>query len=98
MKASALVVSLFAALAWASETQEKLKDLPEPVRKTAQEQSKSATVHGYAKEIENGKTFYEVETKVNGKSRDILIDPTGAVVEVEEEVALDSIPPAARAA
>jgi hypothetical protein len=40
--------------------------------------------------------MYEVETLVNGKSRDLLLDGSGAVVEVEEEVAIDSIPTPAR--
>jgi len=31
---------------------------------------------------------------VNGHTKDVLMDPTGAVVEVEEEVALDSLPAA----
>ena len=29
---------------------------------------------------------------VNGKSRDLLIDPSGKIVEVEEEIALDTAP------
>src|SRR5207244_2730538 len=57
-----------------------------------------AKLRGLAKEVENGKTFYEAETTVNGKSRDFLIDPTGAVVEVEETTTLDSIPEAAQKA
>jgi hypothetical protein len=51
-----------------------------------------AKVLGYSKEAENGKTFYEAETRINGKSRDILIDVNGAVVEVEEAVGLASLP------
>jgi hypothetical protein len=51
-----------------------------------------------SKEDERGKTFYEAETMRNGKSRDILIDPAGAVVEVEEEIGLDSLPAPAKAA
>jgi uncharacterized membrane protein YkoI len=82
----------------AAEQAVKLKDLPAAVQKAIPEQTKGATVVGYAKEVEDGKTFYEIETKVNGKTRDLLMDPTGAVTEVEEEVALDSIPAAARAA
>jgi uncharacterized membrane protein YkoI len=94
-----LVVPAVAAVAlFASETRVQMKDLPEAVQKTVQEQTKTAKLRGLAKEIEDGKTFYEAETTVNGKSRDILIDPTGAVVEVEEPVSLDSLPEAARKA
>jgi uncharacterized membrane protein YkoI len=74
-----------------------MKDLPEAVRKTVQEQSKGATIRGLAKEVEKGQTFYEAELKVNGHNKDVLIDPTGAVVEIEEEVALSSLPPDVKA-
>lgn len=70
----------------------KMKDLPEAVQKTVREQSKGAIIRGLAEETENGKTNYEVELKVNGHNKDVLIDPTGAVVVVEEEVTLESLP------
>ena len=82
----------------ASETPVQMKDLPAAVQKTVQEQTKTAKLRGLAKEVENGKTFYEAETTVNGKSRDILIDATGAIVEVEEATTLESIPDAAQKA
>jgi hypothetical protein len=40
----------------------------------------------------------EAETVVNGRSRDFVIDAAGTVVEVEDEVALDSIPAPTKAA
>lgn len=73
-----------------------MRDLPEAVRKTVQEQSKGAALRGLSKEVENGQTLYEASLKVGGHGRDVLIDASGAVVEVEEEVTLASIPPAAR--
>ena len=65
--------------------------LPAAVQKTADEQSKGATVVGYSSEVENGKTEYEVKLKVDGHSKDVSIDPSGNVLEVEEEVALNSL-------
>ncbi len=91
-----LLIAFASSLLFASETRIKMQDLPEAVQKTVREQTKNAELRGLAKETEAGKTFYEAETKVNGKSRDILIDPTGNVVEVEESIALESIPEAAR--
>ena len=82
----------------ASEKAVKLKDLPLPVQRAIQEQTKGAQVKGFAKEVENGKTFYEAETSVNGHSRDLLFDGAGALVEIEEETKLDSIPAPAKAA
>ena len=42
--------------------------------------------------------MYEVETKVGGKSRDLLLDQTGVVVETEEEVDLETVPASAKLA
>ena len=81
-----------------SETKVKAKDLPAPVQKTVREQSKGAKIRGLSKEVENGQTFYEVALRVNGHGKDVLIDPTGAVVEVEEQVSLSSLPQPARTA
>jgi len=50
------------------------------------------------KEVEGGKTIYEVETVVNGKTRDFLVDSNGKLLEVEEGTTLQSIPAPARAA
>jgi uncharacterized membrane protein YkoI len=84
--------------AQASEKKVKMRDLPKAVQQTVQEQSKGATIGGLSKEVEHGKTYYEVELKVNGHGKDILIDPAGAIVEVEEEVTMASLPPAVKAA
>ena len=83
---------LFSGYGLASEKSLKMKDLPKAVQKTVQEQTAGATLRGLSKETEKGKTFYEAETTVNGRTRDLLIDSKGVVVEVEEEVAMDSIP------
>jgi hypothetical protein len=55
-------------------------------------------LRGLSREVERGKTYYEAETTVNGKSRDILMDATGAIVEVKEATAFESIPDAAQKA
>jgi hypothetical protein len=91
------VVMLTLAM-FAAETRVQMKDLPPPVQKAVAEQIKTAKLRGLSKEVEHGKTYYEAETTVNGKSRDILMDSTGAVVEVEEATALESIPEAAQKA
>jgi uncharacterized membrane protein YkoI len=80
----------------AQETKVKKKDLPAAVQQAMEREVQGATVKGFAKEIEGGKTFYEVETIKAGHSRDILFDPNGQVVEVEEEVALDTLPAAVK--
>jgi uncharacterized membrane protein YkoI len=79
-----------------AEKKVKLENLPAAVQNSVKEQTRNATLVGVTEEVEGGKTMYEVETKVNGKGRDLMLDRNGAVVTVEEEVALDSIPAPAR--
>jgi uncharacterized membrane protein YkoI len=86
------------ASAFASDKPVNMKDLPPAVRRTVQEQSKGATVRGLSMEVEHGRTIYEVEMTVNGRGKDVSMDASGTVIEVEEEVALGSIPAAAQAA
>ena len=93
-----IVFTIGAIAAFASEKPVKMKDLPPAVQRTVQEQSKGATIRGLSTEVEHGKTIYEVEMTVNGHGKDVSMDASGAVIEVEEEVALGSIPAAARAA
>lgn len=98
MKTCLALTLTLAAAAIAAETKVQMKDLPAAVQTAIQGQTAGAQIKGLSKETEKGKTVYEVETMVNGKSRDISFDATGAVVEIEEQAALDSIPSAARAA
>jgi uncharacterized membrane protein YkoI len=93
--ASGLTLLLCSGIARAGEKKVQFKDLPPAVQKTAQAETQGATVKGYSKEVEHGQVRYEVEMTVNGKSRDVSIDPTGKIVEVEQEVALEAIPPEA---
>jgi hypothetical protein len=86
------VAVLMATSAVAQEKKIKRSDLPPAVEKTVAAQSAGATVKGFSKENEKGQTYYEAEMVVNGHSKDILIDGNGAIVEVEEEVAMDALP------
>ena len=96
-----LLASLAAGLAmWSTaqgqERKIKRSELPPAVEKTVAAESAGATIQGFATEVEGGKKFYEVELKIDGRGKDILIDGDGNVVEIEEEVALDSLPAAVK--
>jgi uncharacterized membrane protein YkoI len=67
-------------------------DLPPVVEKTVAAQSQGATIKGFSQEKEKGQTYYEAEMMVGGHSKDVLIDANGSVVEVEEQVAFDTLP------
>jgi len=81
----------------AQEKKIKRSDLPPAVEKTVAAQSSGATIRGFSTEKEKGQTFYEAEMMVNGHSKDVLIAADGTVVEVEEQVALDSLSPEVKA-
>lgn len=89
---------VFGISVFAAETKIRVEDAPAPVQKTVQAETKNATLVGLTKEREHGKLVYELETKRDGKSRDLMIGGDGAILSVEQEVALDSIPAPAKAA
>jgi hypothetical protein len=94
---AALVLTCgLAAAATAQDKKLKRSDLPPAVGKTADAQSAGATVRGYSSETEDGQLSYEVALTVNGHGRDVTIAPDGTVLEIEEEVALASLPAAVR--
>lgn len=91
-----LMVCLLGTRASAQERKLTHSQLPLAVQRTADEQSKGAKVRGYSTEKDEGRTVYEVEMTIAGHSRDVTIDSSGAVLEVEEQVVFDSLPEAVR--
>jgi hypothetical protein len=87
------LITGFVVMTTAQAQEKKIKrdDLPPAVEKTVTEQSKGATIKGFATEVDKGKRLYEVELTVNGHSKDISMDKDGKIVEVEEEVTMDSL-------
>lgn len=89
---AAVAITLAYSLAHAADTKVKRSDLPVAVEKTVQEQSAGATIRNYLTEKEHGVLSYEVEMVVDGHTKDITISKDGTLVEVEEEVAMASLP------
>jgi uncharacterized membrane protein YkoI len=84
--------------AQAQEKKIRREQLPAAVEKTVARESQGAAIKELATEVEHGQKFYEVSLDVNGHSKDILIDKNGNVVEVEEQVSLESLPAAVQQA
>ena len=80
------------------ETAAVIKDAPAAVQKTVSELSKDATIRGFAQEEEDGKSVYELELLVDGHTRDVMIDQSGHVFLIEEEVDIARLPSAVRSA
>ena len=95
-----LVLGLLFSVTQAQEKEKKItrKQLPPAVEKTVAAETEGASIKGFAREVEKGQTFYEASLAVNGHNKDILMDPSGNIVEVEEQVTMDSLPAAVQAA
>jgi hypothetical protein len=76
----------------------KLKDLPAAVQKTVQDNLNGGEIKNISKEKEDGVEQYEIESILNGKSRDFNVDAKGKLLVVEVATTIDSIPAAAKAA
>lgn len=95
-RSAALAALSLATIALAQEKKIQRSDLPPAVEKTVAAQSQGATIKGFSTEKENGQTYYEAEMTVDGHTKDVSMDVNGNVVEVEEEVATDSLPAAVK--
>ncbi len=100
MKTSTLCVLGFslALAAFAAETKLKIEELPPAVQTAMKGHIQGATILGASKERERGRMTYEIETKLDGKGRDLTFDENGSLLELEQEVDLASIPDAAKRA
>jgi len=90
------LVALLAAISLGQEKKIQRSDLPPAVEDTVVAESRGAVIQSFSIENENGQTYYEAEMTVNGHGRDVLIDKSGAVVEVEEQVPFESLSPSVR--
>ena len=94
---TSMVAALMATPTIAQEKKIRRSDLPPAVEKTVAAQSSGATVKGFSKETEKGRTCYEAEMIVNGHTKDVRIEGSGTIVEVEQQVAMDALPAAVKA-
>jgi hypothetical protein len=86
-----MVLTGLPALA-ASEKRIDRSELPAAVQKAVDVAKQGATVRGFSQETDGKETFYEVELVANGRHKDILMDRDGQVVEVEQELPVESLP------
>jgi hypothetical protein len=79
---------------YAGDTKITKNDVPAPVMKAFEQAYPKATVKGYGKEVENGTTYYELETVEGNTKRDLLYHADGKVAEIEESVTMKDLPDA----
>jgi hypothetical protein len=87
-----MLTCLIVSQAATQERRLKRSDLPAAVLKTVNQESQGATIRGYSSETNDGRLEYEVALSVHGHNKDVSIAADGSVLEIEEEVALDSLP------
>jgi len=93
-----VLMVLLATVALAGEKKGlQLKDLPPAVQKTVQDNLNGAEIRNIGKEKEDGVEQYEVESLLNGKSRDFNVDAKGNLLLVEAATTIDAVPAAAKA-
>ena len=89
-----LAILLSCSTAMAGEKKISKKDVPVAVLRAFTAAYPTAKAHSYAKETENGETFYELETTDGKVKRDILFKADGTIAEVEEMLTKENIPEA----
>jgi hypothetical protein len=67
-------------------------ELPAAVKDAFKKSYPKATIRGTAKETEDGKTVYEVESVENAKARDLMYNVDGSVISIEEEMNAADLP------
>ena len=87
-------LSMLAVPALAGEEKLRRGDLPSAVRKAVDRKFPEAKFRGAAKEVEDGKTTYEVEMTIEGRAVDAILSPEGKILEVEREVPAAKLPAA----
>jgi hypothetical protein len=89
-----LLAFMFSIPAVAGDEKITKKDVPPAVLKAFEQAYPKAKVKAFAKEKENGTTYYELET-IDGKTkRDLLYTEDGKAAEIEESVTMKDLPEA----
>lgn len=75
-----------------SKKKDAAKNIPQVVLDAFKKAYPNAVIKGSGKEVEEGKTFFEIES-VDGKvKRDLLYLPDGKVAEIEEKIPAKDLP------
>jgi hypothetical protein len=75
-----------------------LEQVPAAARRALEQQAGGARITEIEREVERGVTVYEAEWVDHGTEREASVSADGELLEIEEEVTLDKVPAAVRAA
>jgi hypothetical protein len=86
------VVGFMLPLSAADEETVPLEKVPKAVMDAVKARFPGGEVKGAAKEVENGKTVFEINLKHNGHVVDATLTPEGELVTIEKEIASKDLP------
>ena len=103
MKLFRFAIALLAGLALtvsvrADEEKIPLDKLPAKVTAAVKEKFKDAELVSASKEVEDGKTLFEVQLKFKGHAIDVTVTEDGTITAIEKEIAAKDLPKAVAAA
>ena len=87
-------LTAFSTGAHADEEKVALKDVPKAVLDAVKAKFPKAEIKGAEKEVEDGKTTFEVAIEFDERDIDVALKADGKIVEIEREVAVKDLPKA----
>ncbi len=88
------ILLLFPTIGAAQEVSIKVDQLPAAIRSAVMKRFPGAPLLEAARETEDGKTFYEVTIRLNGKKVDVTATPGAQLTLVEREISRKDLPAA----
>jgi hypothetical protein len=89
-------LSMLSVAARADEEKISVEDLPAAVTKAVKKKFPEAKIRGAAKEVEDGKTTFEVELTDEGHAVDVALNAKGKILEIEKEIPASKLPAAVK--
>lgn len=87
-------LTAFSTAALSDEEKIALKDVPKAVLDAVKAKFPKAEIKGAEKEVEDGKTTYEIAIEDDERDIDVALRADGKIVEIEKEVAAKDLPKA----
>ncbi len=84
--------SLMTLIARADEKAISVGDLPAAVKKAIKKKFPKAEIEKASKEVEDGKTTYEVLLEIEDKPVDVAFKTDGTILEIEKEISFTQLP------
>jgi hypothetical protein len=95
IRTGALAVVFFSAIAVIAQADEEkiaLDKVPAKVMKAVKNKFPKAEIKEATKEVEDGKTTFEIGLKLDGHGIDVALKEDGTILEVEKEIAIADLP------